>query len=69
VTALSAIAGGDLIVATVEGDLVLVSVTAGHRTAPALDASQARAAAFLVGTSAVPDDHDRYAYLVVEDGL
>jgi hypothetical protein len=66
VTALSAIAGGDLIVATGEGDLALVSVTAGHRTAPALEASQARAAAFLVG---IPDDHDRYAYLVVEDGL
>jgi hypothetical protein len=44
-------------------------VTAGHRTAPALEASQARAAAFLAGTSAVPDDHDHYAHLVVKDGL
>ena len=69
VTALSAIAGGDLIVATGEGDLALVSATAGHRTAPALEASQARAAAFLAGTSAVPDDHDHYAHLVVKDGL
>jgi hypothetical protein len=37
VTALSATAGGDLIVATGEGDVALVSETAGHRTAPALD--------------------------------
>jgi len=69
VTALSATAGGDLIVATGAGDLALVSVTAGHRTAPALDALQALAAAFLAGTSVVPDDRDHYAHLVVKDGL
>jgi hypothetical protein len=69
VTALSATAGGDLIVATGAGDLALVSVTVGHRTAPALDALQARAAAFLADTSVVPDDRDHYAHLVVKDGL
>lgn len=69
VTALSATAGGNLIVATGESDLALVSVTAGHRAAPALDALQARAAAFLAGTSVVPGDRDHYAHLVVKDGL
>jgi hypothetical protein len=54
VTALSTMAGGDLIVATGEGDLALVSVTAAHPTALALEASQARAAAFLAGTPRFP---------------
>jgi hypothetical protein len=69
VTALSATAGGDLIVATGEGDVALVSETAGHRTAPALDALRALAAAFLGGTSVIPDDRDHYAHPVVTDGL
>ena len=49
-TALSATADGDLIVATDEGELALVSVTGDDRTAPALDALQARCAAFLADT-------------------
>ncbi len=70
VTALSAAAGGDLIVAAGEGDLALVSETGGHRTAPALDALRAAlAAAFLAGTSVIPGDGDHYAHLVVTDGL
>jgi hypothetical protein len=68
VSALSATAGGDLIVATSGGEVALVSVTAGHRTAPAPDAPQARAAAFLAGTSVVPDDRHFYEHLVVTDG-
>ena len=68
VTALAATAGGDLVVATGGGDLALVSVTAGQLTAPAPDALQAQAAAFLASTSAVPDDRDLHAHLLVTDG-
>ena len=68
VAALSATASGDLVVATSEGDLALVSETAGHRTAPAPDALRAQATAFLAGTSVIPDDGEVYAHLVVADG-
>ena len=49
--------------------LSVQSETAGHRTAPTLDALPALAAAFLAGTSVIPDDGDHYAHLVVTDGL
>lgn len=64
VTALAAAADGDLIVATGAGELALVSVTAGHRTAPPPDALEAQAAAFLAGTSVVPDDRELWSHVV-----
>jgi WD40 repeat protein len=69
VTALAATASGDLIVATGGGDLALVSVTAGHLTAPAPDALRGQVAAFLASTSVVPDDRALSAHLVVTDGV
>lgn len=70
VTALCTTAAGDLVVATGEGDLVLVSVrtefaqadAAGHPT------PQALVTAFLQATSEAPDDSDLEDHLVVSDG-
>jgi hypothetical protein len=69
VTGLAATAGGDLIVATGEGGLALVSVAPGHPAAPAPDVLDGQVAAFLASTSVVPDDRELWAHLVVTDGV
>jgi hypothetical protein len=70
VTALSATATGELVVATGESDLALVSVLTGSTKAHAADARISRdlVTAFLDATSEVPDDGDLETYLIVTDG-
>lgn len=70
VTALGATATGDLVVASGEGELLLVSVpadTTDVHTADS-DSSQATVAAFLAATSDIDDDGDWEEQLVVTDG-
>jgi hypothetical protein len=66
VNALCATAAGDLVVATGEGDIVLLSVLSD--SAPAHAAPQALVTAFLNATTEVPDDGDLEASLIVTDG-
>ncbi len=66
VTALCATIAGDLVVATGERDIVLVSVLSDSIRAHA--ASQALVTAFLDLTTEVPDDGNPGASLVVTDG-
>lgn len=74
VTALAATAAGDLVVAGGQGELALLSVPVGAaptRT-PDGDTMRAAVAAFLDGTSEVPDDDDDHRglwkHLVMTDG-
>jgi hypothetical protein len=71
VTALCATTAGDLVAATGEGDLVLISVLADSAKVHAADTrtSQALVTAFLDATSEVPDDGDLNKCLVVTDGV
>jgi hypothetical protein len=70
VTALSATPAGDLVAATGDGDLVLVSVLTGSAKTHAADAHTARVlvTAFLDATSEAPGDGDLDKYLLVTDG-
>lgn len=70
VTALGAVATGELIVATGEGDLVLVSLHADSAKARAAgrDTPQAAVAAFLDATSEVPNEGGLWKHLVMTDG-
>jgi hypothetical protein len=70
VAALCATAGGDLIAATSDGDLALISVPAGSATTRAADSrtAQAQVAAFLHGSSEAPDDGSLRAHLVLTNG-
>jgi hypothetical protein len=70
VTALCAMAAGDLLAATGEGDLALISVVAGSAPARAADArtSQALVAAFLDASSEVPEEGELEDHLVVTNG-
>ncbi|WAL68548.1 hypothetical protein ORV05_12485 [Amycolatopsis cynarae] len=70
VTGLGATPAGELVVATGEGDLVLLSVLAESATADATaDSLRDGVAAFLEATSEVPDDGDPEAHLVLTDGV
>jgi hypothetical protein len=70
VTGLCATTAGDLIAATGEGDLALISVAADSVKTRALAgrAAQALVAAFLEASSEVPDDIDLRPNLVVTNG-
>jgi hypothetical protein len=70
VTALCTTASGDLVVATGEGDLVLVSVRTEFPQANAAGhlSPQALVTAFLQATLEAPDDGDLENHLVVTDG-
>jgi hypothetical protein len=70
VTGLGATATGELVAASGEGDLVLLSVLASSTKVRAADSDALRAtvAAFLDGTSEVPDGGDLETHLVVTDG-
>ncbi|MFJ7044956.1 hypothetical protein ACIQVC_16310 [Streptomyces sp. NPDC101112] len=72
VTALSATATGELVVATDDGDILLLSLAAGAATAGSrgVDGEPAGAAVeeFLDSTSEVPDDGDLEDHLVRTDG-
>jgi hypothetical protein len=69
-TALAATSAGELVGATGDGELVLLSVLAESASArtTASDAARAAVAAFVAGTSEVPGDGDLEEYLVVTDG-
>jgi len=70
VTALGAMATGELVVASGGGELVLLSVAAGSTTAHAVDGDTLRAmvTAFSDTTSEVPDDGNLETHLVLTDG-
>jgi hypothetical protein len=70
VTALCATAAGDLIAATGEGDLALISVAADSAEPRAADgrSAQALVAAFFDASSEVPDDVVLNKYLIVTNG-
>lgn len=70
VSALGRTPTGDLVVASGEGELALVSVNADPAQAEALgdDTARAAVAAFLESSSEVPDDGDLWAHVVMTDG-
>jgi hypothetical protein len=70
VTALCATAAGDLIAATGDGDLALITLAADSAAASAAAGgeAQARVAAFLDGSSEAPGDGSLKAHLVLTNG-